>query len=511
MHKIIILFITIFVFFNATADADNIIQPDLSNFQKGGKIVSPSGTYRSGGFRPSQQFTGFLKKLGLYLKTNTQLIVDIRGHSDDQGTERINKNISAKRARFAKEIILESSGIKNDRIIDRGYSDHFPVKSNKSEAGRMENRRVEIFLTNNLDPVGTITHIKNRVFTKSPGENDFKKAEIFEALFNLYKLNTRKRSGANIRLSDDSRLNIGPESLMVIYEMIESELANPDAWQDKKVKLLTGFLRTKLNDLRKGIKIETPQCEINSRSKIMLVDISEKAQSSVSVFEGLSDVSAENKTVSVKSGFGTFVEKGKEPAKPEPLPIAPQIISPEKGKSFLFKNEKESRIRLEWNSQEPLNHLQISEDAEFTKIVVDEKLSGSFLITDLPGGQYFWRIAGINSNGIEGFPTDAGFKITIRKNDLPITTTPAVKHTPIDAHGSTHFTDKSSIIITGTTVPGTTLSIARGTVSVDQNGKFSEEIYLSWGWNLIKVTAAHPDYLTKEQWISVCYFKKAVK
>ncbi len=512
MYKIATLSIIIsFIIFTPVISESNIPE-DLNSFRNGGIIISPSGTYSSGGYKPSQQFSSFLNKLGKFLSNNNQLILDIRGHSDDQGTNRINKNISFKRALFVEELLLKNSGIKKDRIISRGYSDNYPLKSNKNESGRMANRRVELYLTSNKNPVGEITHIKNRVFTKPPEQDDFKKAEVFDALFNLYKLNTRKKSGANIQLSDNSKLNIGPESLMVIYEMIESELANPDAWQDKKVKLLTGFLRTKLNNLRNGIKIETPQCEIDSRSKIMLVDISEKKQSSVSVFEGVSEVKASNKTVSVKSGFGTFVKEGKEPEKPEPLPAPPVIISPEKGSIFKSKqNEKEIPVDFNWTSKENLNHIQISEDKDFTKIVVDEKVTGDVFNSILKGGDYSWRISGINKNGIEGFPETSEFSIVIKKERVPLNTTPEAKIKPIDAHGSTTIVKNNKIIITGETLPGTEISISYNKVVVDQKGKFSKEIPLNEGWNLLKITAAHPDYSPVEKWISVCYFKKLYK
>ena len=512
MYKIAILSIIIsFILFTPVISGSNIPE-DLNNFTNGGKIISPSGTYRSGGYKPSRQFSLFINKLGAFLRNNDQLILDIRGHSDDQGTQRINKNISTKRALYVEDLLLKNSGIKKDRIISRGYSDNHPLKSNKNDTGRMVNRRVELYLTSNKNPVGEITHIKNRVFTKPPEQDDFKKAEVFEALFNLYKLNTRKRSGANIQLSDNSKLNIGPESLMVIYEMIESELANPDAWKDKKVKLLTGFLRTKLNNLRKGIKVETPQCEIDSRSKIMLVDISKKQQSSISVFEGMSDVKASDKTVNVKSGFGTFVEEGKEPAKPEPLPSAPGIISPEKESIFKSKkSEKEIGVDFKWTSKEELNHIQISEDKEFTKIVVDEKVTGNTFNSILKGGNYSWRIAGINRNGIEGFPEVSVFSVVIKKESVPLITSPEAKIKPIDAHGSTTIVKNNSILITGETLPGAEITISYNKINVDQKGKFSKKIPLSEGWNLIKITSSHPDYLPAEKWISVCYFKKLYK
>jgi len=500
----------IFIITLIPVEAGNELPTNLDHMTKGGKVISPAGTYSSGGIKPSAEFYNFLSRLGDLLKKNDQLVIDIRGHSDDQGTAMINKKVSFRRAELVKNFLIKKSGIVEDRIIARGYSDNMPVTNNDTDNGRMKNRRVEIVLTDNRDPVGEITFIRNNVFTKSPEAFDFKRAEILESLFNLYKLNTKKRSGANIKLSDESKLNIGPDSLMVIYEMVEKGLTETEPWKYKKVKLLTGFLRTKLDNLRKGINIDTPQCSINSRAKVMLVDISKNKSSSISVFDGDSDVNALNKTIKVKAGFGTFVKEGNTPAEPEPLPEAPGLTSPLQNSKFTNKNpgDRDVSITFEWKSGEELDHIQISKDGDFTKIVIDEKVSGNTLTASLGNGDYFWRVAGINKNGIEGFTSASDFVVSIKKAGTPLDISPEAQNTPLDAHGSTTVVTNSSILISGKTLPGAKVSISREYVIVDKDGKFSKKIFLGNGWNIIKVSASHPDYSPKNKWVSVCYFRK---
>ncbi len=508
MHKTILVFLLVFFLFYIPVRSDNELQTDLEQLTKSGKVVSPAGTYKSGGIRPSSEFFDFLKKLGDLLKNNDRFVIDIRGHSDDQGTAGINKKVSLGRAELIKRFLVKKSGVSEDRIIARGYSDDMPVTNNNTASGRMRNRRVEIILTDNLDPVGKITFIRNNVFTKSPEAFDFKRAEIMESLYNLYKLNTKKRSGANIKLSDESKLNIGPDSLMVIYEMVEKGLTDTKPWKYKKVKLLTGFLRTKLDDLRKGFNIDTPQCSINSRAKVMLVDISKKKSSSISVFDGDSDVNAQNKTIEVKAGFGTFVKEGSIPAKPEPLPKAPALLSPLKNTKFLNKNpdDKVVSVTFKWNSEEEMDHIQISRDENFTMIVIDEKITENMLVTSLDKGKYFWRVAGINKNGIEGYTSVSNIIVSIRMASLPLNISPEGKSKLLDAHGATTIVTNDSIIITVNSIPGAKISISGKSFNVDKNGKFSKEIFLGNGWNIIKVTATHPDYKAKTQWVSVCYY-----
>lgn len=512
-RKVLILLILILFSLYSVAHPEDKSTSDLSKLKKGGKIISPPGAFISGKAGFSREFKTFLFRLGTFLKQNNKLLLEIRGHSDSQGSRKVKERISLLRAEEVKNILIKESGVSGDRIISKGFSDRFPIAENNSFSGRNKNRRVEILLGENKNSVGEITFIRKNVFTKSPQATDFSRAEIYDALFNLYKLNTEKKSGANIKLSDESLLNIGPESLMVIYEMLEDNNARKGSQDSKKIKLLTGFLRTKLDKLRKSVNIDTPQCSITSESKVILIDISKEKKSAVSVFDGKSEIKAMDKVVDVKAGFGTYVKEGTPPAKPEPLPPAPDLVSPENNKRFTNENQEEKEIPVifEWKSGENSAHIQISRDRKFTKIVRDEKISGNTITVSLGNGDYFWRVAGINENGIEGFTSISGFFVRIKKAGLPITVTPEAKNTPIDAHGSTTYVKNRSILISGKTIPGAEIFISYEAVIVDQEGRFSKEISLNWGWNIIKVTASHPDYRSRDQWVSICYFKKLYK
>lgn len=67
--------------------------------------------------------------------------VEIVGHTDDAGTEDYNLNLSKMRA-MAVGNRLRDNGITN--IIESGKGESEPIASNKTDAGRQKNRRVEI-------------------------------------------------------------------------------------------------------------------------------------------------------------------------------------------------------------------------------------------------------------------------------------------------------------------------------------------------------------------------------
>ncbi len=72
---------------------------------------------------------------------DTKLLIE--GHTDNKGTEQYNNRLSERRAR-AVEKRLQELGVKGVRVQTKGYGFAQPVASNDTEAGRAQNRRVEV-------------------------------------------------------------------------------------------------------------------------------------------------------------------------------------------------------------------------------------------------------------------------------------------------------------------------------------------------------------------------------
>ena len=72
--------------------------------------------------------------------------LELAGHTDNSGTERLNGSLSEDRAKAVAKFLVEH-GVKATRISVIGYSSFEPVADNKTEAGRARNRRTEIKLT----------------------------------------------------------------------------------------------------------------------------------------------------------------------------------------------------------------------------------------------------------------------------------------------------------------------------------------------------------------------------
>ena len=82
--------------------------------------------------------------IGELLKSAPALKLEIQGHTDNVGTPAINLKLSQDRAAAVKAYIVSTFGVAQDRLTPAGLGDTKPVGDNKTEAGRAQNRRVEL-------------------------------------------------------------------------------------------------------------------------------------------------------------------------------------------------------------------------------------------------------------------------------------------------------------------------------------------------------------------------------
>jgi len=68
--------------------------------------------------------------------------IEIGGHTDSQGSVGLNQRLSRARAEAVLDALI-ARGVALDRLAARGYGEEQPVASNKTEAGRAQNRRIE--------------------------------------------------------------------------------------------------------------------------------------------------------------------------------------------------------------------------------------------------------------------------------------------------------------------------------------------------------------------------------
>jgi outer membrane protein OmpA-like peptidoglycan-associated protein len=87
-----------------------------------------------------------LKKIAAQIATDPSLKIAVEGHTDNVGGKAANQALSEKRADVVRDYLI-SAGIPADHISASGKGEEAPVVTNKTAAGRQQNRRVELVIT----------------------------------------------------------------------------------------------------------------------------------------------------------------------------------------------------------------------------------------------------------------------------------------------------------------------------------------------------------------------------
>jgi OOP family OmpA-OmpF porin len=85
-----------------------------------------------------------LAPVGELLKSDATLKLEIQGHTDNVGQAAANLKLSQDRAAAVKAYLVQTFAIPAVRLTTAGFGDTRPVAPNTAEAGRAQNRRVEL-------------------------------------------------------------------------------------------------------------------------------------------------------------------------------------------------------------------------------------------------------------------------------------------------------------------------------------------------------------------------------
>lgn len=100
-------------------------------------------SFASGSARLTATGMSELDKVVGYMNAHSGVSVNLDGHTDSTGPDRVNNPLSQRRAAAAKAYLV-SRGIAESRITTAGHGSAQPVAPNDSDEGRARNRRVEM-------------------------------------------------------------------------------------------------------------------------------------------------------------------------------------------------------------------------------------------------------------------------------------------------------------------------------------------------------------------------------
>ncbi|MFD1017082.1 OmpA family protein [Winogradskyella rapida] len=108
---------------------------------------SRSILFNSGKATFQRQTDKVLQSMVAIFKEYPQAHFSLEGHTDSDGSKSMNQALSERRANAVRDYLI-ANGIDADRLTAAGFGESNPIASNRTSAGKKENRRVEVKLKN---------------------------------------------------------------------------------------------------------------------------------------------------------------------------------------------------------------------------------------------------------------------------------------------------------------------------------------------------------------------------
>lgn len=124
-------------------DADKRILREIRLSPKGETIILNHLIFAQGKSTIDPQSYNELDEVVQMMKENTKLVIQLEGHTDNQGSPKANLGLSQKRVDAVKKYIT-SKGVAKDRVKTKAFGGSQPLRNEMSQEARALNRRVEM-------------------------------------------------------------------------------------------------------------------------------------------------------------------------------------------------------------------------------------------------------------------------------------------------------------------------------------------------------------------------------
>jgi hypothetical protein len=315
-----------------------------------------------------------------------------------------------------------------------------------------------------------------------PQDLSWRGLQLRQILIEEEKVRTLSDSTAQITFRDASRLRLSANSNAIIQRLRYDPLKRKE---EAKVSLIEGDFYALLADktTRTSFNVEVPSVNANIDSGSFWVSHDKEGAKFTNYDVGAVEVSALGKTVTLGPNEGTIVTPGSTPRDKLAVLRAPSLSEP-RDEAIVYRTAPQ----LAWAAvAEAAGYwIEIASDQTFGRMVVSKfgVDQPRFDAPTLQPGEYFWRVAALDSFGLPGArSTTWRFKVTID------TTPPFLSITMPEREA---ILRDPSVRVAGESEPGARVTLQGQPVEVRPDGRFEATITATAGTNTITVVAADP-------------------
>lgn len=122
---------------------NNVINRNIELTSLGGTIVLNHLIFTIGRATINPKSFGELDEVVAMMKENTKVVIQLEGHTDNQGNAEANLKLSQQRVDAVQKYIT-SKGVSKNRVKTKAFGGSQPIATENTEEARAKNRRVEM-------------------------------------------------------------------------------------------------------------------------------------------------------------------------------------------------------------------------------------------------------------------------------------------------------------------------------------------------------------------------------
>jgi hypothetical protein len=327
------------------------------------------------------------------------------------------------------------------------------------------------------EQVARFTIVEGRVRVKPNAVEIWKDAVLQDLLHVGDVVQTERGAGAAIAFHTGSTLNVKSNSIVYLGGSAELSTA---AW-----RVESGNVNFSVGD--QTTEIVTPNltttAERHTRGSI---DVGEGGETGVKVFRGQAEVvTRRGRSIALGENEAVQIDAQGEAGEKQALPPAPRLLAPEIRATLPFAALPEATAELSW--EEVINgdtyHVALDYNVAQAELLLAATLDvpgirgTSHALRGLDPGRYFWRVAAVNEQGLEGeFSRVSFFSVEPLPEATPVLVPEPALDVPFLTLAAVVEVAPGILHVRGRAAPGSDVTLDGFPVKLLRDGSFSEHV-----------------------------------
>ena len=345
--------------------------------------------------------------------------------------------------------------------------------------------------------VARLTGVEGSVRVKPTGGNDWIKGHVSQPLMTGDVVQTDHSSGAEITFFTGNVVRVRPDSVVFISIGEAAVAEDATAW-----RIQSGQVNF---ELKKDTDIITATARTRaSANSTGNIDVTEEGGTGVRIFRGSAQVATkQGETVTLTDNQAVVVDPRGKAGPKLVLPPTPNLVGPPGKAQLPFVPAPQVTTQLQW---------EVVRSAQTYRVVMDYNVRQADLLLstalDQPGiastahelrgldaGSYFWRVAGVSKEGLEGEFS----KVSLFSVVKPSSPEPSPTGGPALRVGAVAVLD-GILQVKGRTDPGAAVTVDGHDVKVLPDGSFSEFVRLTEKeFVVVRATSANGEFTEQKR------------